>query len=640
MQEQNNENQSPQVIENEADSESMILTKVNEDGTTSSYFDKRKLKIAPRSTLQFKVGPPFQLSNKFGNVVDKKTGQSVNLKIIPRIDRGFDNIDDAWVGYKRNYFTLVTSFQIRNYSLENFLDSSYQVAFLENFYRQTADIKYFAVKIKARTDNEHTEINLVQHTAKRDKGPQFVPELCPLIPSPLPKHQIIREASNVRNTNKMKKYDSTFFFHRDQEENKYDTDGILHSYPDNCIQKVARYERVQFASSINVKKPSQQNKHFRLYVVLGAVIETKNLEGSFKTNHCDEISFDNGEKGLFVYLQEMNTPPLIIRGRSPSNYTSSQRVTLRTNSLTPSVTEPIISGIQNTEQIDNVKNMNVNELAIIKQPVKKQKVGRPAKRKSKVLEFPKVDATTEYISLSLDTEGSANKKDEGYCISRNTKRIQTIDEIEKIMSSQLSLHDKLVSLKDSQGDLPSFPPREHKVFRDRPASLRNLSVDLKDIELKPFHCLPKDEMCTIGSLALNLPTDGTFCIGSSSHKREYDLLDSSANDDDLSQFPDTYEDWKRCGVKSKGGLSSGEISYIYNVTKCNYKFDRDGSFDNTEISNISRTIPRSMGVTSICSLSSSSKRRSIFPISSRASVDMIHVELSDTSMKFDETSFA
>ncbi|SMN18924.1 similar to Saccharomyces cerevisiae YHR124W NDT80 Meiosis-specific transcription factor required for exit from pachytene and for full meiotic recombination [Maudiozyma saulgeensis] len=640
MQELNNENQSPQLIENEADGESMILTKVNEDGTTSNYFDKRKVKIAPRSTLQFKVGPPFQLSNKFGNVLDNKTGQSVNLKIIPRIDRGFDNIDNEWVGYKRNYFTLVTSFQVRNYSLEKFLDSSYQVTFVENFYRQTANIKYFAVKIKARTDNEYSEINLVQHTAKRDKGPQFAPELCPLIPSSLPKHQIIREASNVRNTNKMKKYDSTFFFHRDQEDNKYDMDGILHSYPEDCIQKVARYERVQFASSINVKKPSQQNKHFRLYVVLGAVIETKDLEGNFKTTHCDEVALGNGEKGLFVYLQEMNTPPLIIRGRSPSNYTSSQRVTLRTNSMTPSVAESSSQDIINTNYTDAVRKPSVNDLPNGKQPVKKQKVGRPAKRKSKVLEVLKDDTNKECVSTFLTENYSSHDNFGSQIIPRNCKRVQTIDEIEKIMSSQLPLCDKLASLRDSQGDISSFPPREHKVFKVVPTSSRKLSVDLKDIELKPSHSSLKDEMCAIGSLALNLPTGGTSNISSSSHKREYDLLDISTTDDDLTKFPDAYEDWKNYRVKSKGGLSSGEISYIYNITTSNYKFNHDGSFDCADAGNVSRAIPRSMGVTSLRSTASSSARGSIFQGNGWAPVDMIPVELSDTSMKFDETSFA
>ena len=53
-----------QVINSEGNAlltdDGMIMTRINDDGSTSNYFDKRKLKIAPRSTLQFKVGPPFE----------------------------------------------------------------------------------------------------------------------------------------------------------------------------------------------------------------------------------------------------------------------------------------------------------------------------------------------------------------------------------------------------------------------------------------------------------------------------------------------------------------------------------------------------------------------------------------------------
>lgn len=632
-------NQPMQVVENDADGESMILTKVHEDGTTSNYFDKRKLKIAPRSTLQFKVGPPFQLSNKYGNVIDNKTGQNINLKIIPRIDRGFDNIDNEWVGYKRNYFTLVTSFQVRNYSIEKFLESTYQVTFVENFYRQTADIKYFAVKIKARTDDECTEINLIQHTAKRDKGPQFAPELCPLIPSPLPKHQIIREASNVRNTNKMKKYDSTFYFHRDLEEENYNFECILKTYPSNCIQKVARYERVQFASSINVKKPSQQNKHFRLHVVLGAVVDTKDLEGNIETKHCDEVALPDGGKGLFVYLQEMNTPPLIIRGRSPSNYTSSQRVTLRTNSVTPSIVDCVNQEDLNTDFTSQLNNDQKSPI-VTKPSPKKQRVGRPSKRKSKVIEYHNEE-------LQLNKPDSVQKEN-FYGASVNTvpriaKRVQTLQEVENIMLTQLPLYEKLASLGELQGEITVKQGRAHKVFKDRPASCRTLSVDLKDIELKPLYCFPKDEMCIIGSLALNLPTQSIGDVSKKSHKRQYDLLESNVSDEDIVETSDNSLKWVDNGLNSfensKGEISDHDLSLIYNLSKYHYKFDRCQSRNgiNTAV-DISASIPRSMG-TGLRSILTPSKLTGDFLREKEWIPIQIPGDISETSIKLDETSF-
>lgn len=596
MSDTNDENKPVQVIGTDTDREKMILTKVHEDGTESNYFDKRKLKIAPRSTLQFKVGPPFQLSNKFGNVIDNKTGQNVSLKIIPRIDRGFDNIDNEWVGYKRNYFTLVTSFQVRNYSIEEFLGSTYQVTFVENFFRQSADIKYFAVKIKARTDDEFTEINLVQHTAKRDKGPQFAPELCPLVPSSLPKHQIIREASNVRNTNKMKKYDSTFYFHRDLEEENYNFHCILKTYPNNCIQKVARYERVQFASSINVKKPSQQNKHFRLHVVLGAVVDRKDLGGNIDTKHCDEVTLPDGGKGIFVYLQEMNTPPLIIRGRSPSNYTSSQRITLRTNSMTPSVTDSMNQEDMNINSPSSLNN-DQKSFPMTKNSPKRQKVGRPAKRKSKVIEYHKEESRFSKADFIQKAKISGTPINDG---RRVAKRVQTLKEVENIMSTQLPLHEKLASLREQQGEVTVYQGREHKVFKDRPASRRTLSVDLKDIELKPLDYLPKDELCVIGSLALNLPMQSPVKIGKKSHKRQYDLLDRNTSDEYLEDTSDNTIRWVDNGLnsfrQSKGQLYDQELSLVYNMSAYHYKFDHCQSRDSIS-SNVNRSmsIPRSIG---------------------------------------------
>lgn len=359
----------------------VILTQLNEDGTTSNYFDKRKLKIAPRSTLQFKVGPPFELVRNYCPVVESQTGRTLDLRIIPRIDRGFDHIDEEWVGYKRNYFTLVSTFETTNCDLDTFLKSSFDLQIGDSTLENEPRVQYFAIKIKAKNDDDETEINLVQHTAKRDKGPQFCPSVCPLVPSPLPKHQIIREASNVRNITKMKKYDSTFYLHRDHVNNEeYGVDSLLLSYPEDSIQKVARYERVQFASSISVKKPSQQNKHFSLHVILGAVVDPDTFCDVRPGISYDEIALKNGSKGIFVYLQEMKTPPLIIRGRSPSNYASSQRITVRTPS-----------------SVNSSQNSTKRKMPSTPQPLKESCLNaRPAKRRSKVT----LDGTNPGMSIS------------------------------------------------------------------------------------------------------------------------------------------------------------------------------------------------------------------------------------------------
>lgn len=449
--------------------EPMIRTHLNEDGTTSSYFDKRKLKIAPRSTLQFKVGPPFEFLGNYHTITEINTSKSIQFQIIPRIDRGFDYIDNEWVGYKRNYFTLVSSFETPGWDLQHYLKSTFQLNMTFGNITKSCKIKYFAIKIKARSDEDYSEISLVQHTAKRDKGPQFIPATCPLIPSALPKHQIIREASNVRNTNKMKKYDSTFYFHRDQEDlSNFTSESLLRTYPNDSIQKVARYERVQFASSINVKKPTQQNRHFRLHVILGAVINVKDgfpdISGDSTSGLpiSEEVMLLDGTKDGFVPLQEMRTPPLIIRGRSPSNYTSSQqRVSIRGKSSSiNSLEKRELSGCPIVDS-SPMSQSSPEETTVSSSPIK-SKACRTSRRKSKV----------------IGIASSINMKNENdNVIVRRNNRVETLEQIEKTLHETVPLNSLSPNDENKLG-------LEYNSLERRILSRHN-SIDPREIELKP-----------------------------------------------------------------------------------------------------------------------------------------------------------
>ncbi|CUS22324.1 LAQU0S05e02806g1_1 [Lachancea quebecensis] len=302
-------------------SENNVETITHEDGSTSNYFDKRRLKIAPRSTLQFKIGPSFETVGRYCQVMRSRDKKPVNFLLRPRIDRGFDHIDDEWIGYKRNYFTLVTSFEVESLELPEFLNQSFEVAGVSSA-SKTLKPKYFAVRLMAVCDEDESQVSLVQHTAKRDKGPQFEPPILALVPAMLPSHQIIREASNVRNESKMKKYDSLFFFYRNANTEEFAPGSVVHTYPKDRIKKVARYERVQFSSSINAKKQPNQCKHFKLRVVLGCVVDGQHLnQGSYCAYQGLDCLVENGAC-TFVPILEMETPPLVIRGRSPSNYSA------------------------------------------------------------------------------------------------------------------------------------------------------------------------------------------------------------------------------------------------------------------------------------------------------------------------------
>lgn len=379
----------------------VIKTFINEDGTTSSYFDKRRLKIAPRSTLQFKVGPPFDVISNYCCVKDSSTGEELDLSLAPRIDRGFDYINGEWIGYKRNYFTLVCSFGVHNMGTHEFLNGSFSVTMLEG-QRLSLTIRYFAVRLVAACDEDKSEINLVQHTAKRDKGPQFAPPIHALIPSELPNHQTIREASNVRNEAKMKKYDSLFFLHRQRVKSDYSPNSLLCTYPDDSIKKVARYERVQFSSSINAKKPSQQNKHFKLRVVLGCVVKgihvAKSENGVYRGLDC----IVDGGSSTFVPIMEMETPPLIIRGRSPSNYSCPVKA--------PEPTQGVNNHREN-HIVTNCAKLNSNLTVdtaddVTSSPVREKQLNKSV-RKTRKTPNPKQiapDVATEDDTISMDGE--------------------------------------------------------------------------------------------------------------------------------------------------------------------------------------------------------------------------------------------
>ena len=475
------------------DNSPIIKTHINEDGTTSNYFDKRKLKIAPRSTLQFKVGPPFELEkascsidNSY-TVANLLTGKTINFQIIPRIDRGFDYIDNEWVGYKRNYFTLVSSFKVIGYSLEEFLKSSFILHINDNDNNlESYNVKYFAVKIRARSDEDYTEISLVQHTAKRDKGPQFAPSKCPLIPSPLPKHQIIREASNVRNSLKMKKYDSTFYYHRDEEVENYKDDCILSTYPTDCIQKVARYERVQFASSINIKNPTQKTRHFRLHITLGAVIGCSIDKGiNTKNSNFEEEVLSNGTKEIFVPIQEMMTPPLIIRGRSPSNYTSSQKPTAK-------------SPVRNSKPTNKPFQKNKLEYGLTIVSTNKPRLRKSMKRKEVI------ETSSPYLKPVENDDNFDAIDDENIepilYPNKSNRRIETLDHIENMLFRQTSLTLKSTSTYSASHYLEECDRNTEE--EQRPVYSRHHSINLKDIDLNPTKNILYDNSFVVGSLVL------------------------------------------------------------------------------------------------------------------------------------------
>lgn len=253
-------------------------------------------RAAPRSLTQFKIGPPFSPTSSVLPIYSL-TGARVEPVINARSDRGFDREDGDWIGYKRNYFALVASFHFHGQSVDICSTESFYTVDQEGEKHQISCFKLGLFDYCLDTGD--TGKFLVQHTSKRDKGPQFLPPVYNIVPGQLPLHGFMKLIANIRNPNRIDKCYEQFYL-TEKERNEFESSSALASYPEDAeIARVARYERMQFLTV---------SKHF----VLGC-------NRKFKLVIRLMCELENGETRL---LATSETPCLNIRGRSPMNYVS------------------------------------------------------------------------------------------------------------------------------------------------------------------------------------------------------------------------------------------------------------------------------------------------------------------------------
>lgn len=287
-----------------------MLAQANEN----ELLESANRKVAPRSSDLFRVGPGFSETRHHQDIYCKRNDLDVNPVLEARIDRGFEvGENGTWIGYKRNYFTLVAGFSLENFDFDRFISNkfyTFEKASLNNgelVGENKVEISYFAIRLVAKSSDDEGSISLVQHTAKRDKGPQFPPPIYPAVPGDLPDHETVKASCNKRNGSKIENMNKVFYFDRGEyyHETNLDTlkdELILKNYPSDSIARVARFERIQFTSSIRIKSSSANSRYFTLHVELLGIIEDEDLQIQP------------------ILLSSIETPPLVIRGRSPSNY--------------------------------------------------------------------------------------------------------------------------------------------------------------------------------------------------------------------------------------------------------------------------------------------------------------------------------
>ncbi|KAG0279389.1 hypothetical protein BGZ95_001367 [Linnemannia exigua] len=210
------------------------------------------IRVKRREVFPYQESPYFYSTQQVCNLFSPDRSMSYNVKIAAKIDRGFFLASNDWTCYRRNYFQLSASFGIQG------LDSSLhsEVPCLLERNGELLPVRSFLVCIGAQIQNGEKVIELVQHTPKRDKGPQITPR---------PTH--IRAGGDL-NANSPGSYVITF-------------------------------ERVQFktATANNGKRRAAQ-QYYQVHVDLFAELETGDL----------------------ILVAKSYSAPLVVRGRSPGHY--------------------------------------------------------------------------------------------------------------------------------------------------------------------------------------------------------------------------------------------------------------------------------------------------------------------------------
>lgn len=256
----------------------------------------------PRSANLFKIGPPFNLILNH-NYILTSDGNFIRPVISARIDRGFDFVDNEWMGYKRNYFTAVVSFQFNGVTNKLALKQSFMCTGPDTSSEKNS-VDYFMIRLGCEcVGPNEADVRLVQHTAKRDHGPQNEPPSYNLIPGILPDHFVIRRISNVRNNIRISESDKYFYLDELNRNSllQSGTNKLLEKYPPSekvCI--AAKYDRIQFQFAPSLTAKRNTNTRFALKMDLLAC-----LTG-----------------GKVVKIVTAKTPCLLIRSRSPSTYAS------------------------------------------------------------------------------------------------------------------------------------------------------------------------------------------------------------------------------------------------------------------------------------------------------------------------------
>ncbi|KAF2259888.1 p53-like transcription factor [Lojkania enalia] len=236
--------------------------------------------------------PPFNQQENYYEITCE--GTSVTPNIEAKIEKGFFlSHDGVWTCYRRNYFAVSVCFGLTPWVPNGRL-------YLNQSGKGPEQIQSMAVSLAAAVDGSAGKsIELIQHTPKRDKGPQLQMKKEPLAPTPPGKsHEhasyglhSIQHATTIA-APQLPLQDNS------DSSNAYSATGHSGSNYQHS------FERIQFKSATaNNGKRRAQQQYYHLIVELWANVQNP-----------------RDSEPRWVKIATRSSQPVVVRGRSPSHY--------------------------------------------------------------------------------------------------------------------------------------------------------------------------------------------------------------------------------------------------------------------------------------------------------------------------------
>jgi meiosis-specific transcription factor NDT80 len=255
--------------------------------------------------------PPFAAQDDFHEILCN--GHTVKPIIEANIEKGFFySNDQCWTCYRRNYFSVQCSYTLTPHlpGQHLFLNRSGS--------RGQEQIQAMAMTLSAAVDGATGKtIELIQHTPKRDKGPQTAIQMTKLAPTPPGgKYATLTDAHSYSHglagyghtaPSSTAPLPSPFLPLQNAQDSASSQDQPGYStQPSSPTAHQHTFERIQFKSATaNNGKRRAQQQYYHLIVELYADVRT-----------------DSTKAANWVKIAQRASSQVVVRGRSPSHYSN------------------------------------------------------------------------------------------------------------------------------------------------------------------------------------------------------------------------------------------------------------------------------------------------------------------------------